>query len=144
MMELCKAKGYELITEPEKRPKSKQNLQKLEYVTEKLMQENQALSQENQKFRNENQKLKAENTSLTEGIQQLYKQTLVLQDDVGKLKNDKDFISMKFRGFVAQMDYFLKNMHDMTDAEIQRRSNAFMRDYDDIRAEIDEIGIEMD
>lgn len=28
--------------------------------------------------------------------------------------------------------------------EIQRRSNAFMRDYDDIRAEIDEIGIEMD
>lgn len=76
--------------------------------------------------------------------QQLYKQTLVLQDDVGKLKNDKDFISMKFRGFVAQMDYFLKNMHDMTDAEIQRRSNAFMRDYDDIRAEIDEIGIEMD
>lgn len=64
--------------------------------------------------------------------------------DVGKLKNDKDFISMKFRGFVAQMDYFLKNMHDMTDAEIQRRSNAFMRDYDDIRAEIDEIGIEMD
>lgn len=32
----------------------------------------------------------------------------------------------------------------MTDAEIQRRSNAFMRDYDDIRAEIDEIGIEMD
>ena len=56
----------------------------------------------------------------------------------------EDFISMKFRGFVAQMDYFLKNMHDMTDAEIQRRSNAFMRDYDDIRAEIDEIGIEMD
>ena len=51
---------------------------------------------------------------------------------------------MKFRGFVAQMDYFLKNMHDMTDAEIQRRSNAFMRDYDDIREEIDEIGIEMD
>lgn len=39
---------------------------------------------------------------------------------------------------------FLKNMHDMTDAEIQRRSNAFMRDSDDIRAEIDEIGIEMD
>lgn len=37
-----------------------------------------------------------------------------------------------------------ENMHDMTDAEIQRRSNAFMRDYDDIRAEIDEIGIEMD
>lgn len=144
MMELCKAKGYELITEPEKRPKSKQNLQKLEYVTEKLMQENQALSQENQKCRNEIEQLKSEKTALTEGIQQLYKQTLVLQDDVGKLKNEKDFISMKFRGFVAQMDYFLKNMHDMTDAEIQRRSNAFMRDYDDIRDEIDEIGIEMD
>ena len=55
--------------------------------------------------------------------------------DIGRLEEN---------WFVAQMDYFLKNMHDMTDAEIQRRSNAFMRDYDDIREEIDEIGIEMD
>lgn len=48
------------------------------------------------------------------------------------------------RKTLCEKEKEMKNMHDMTDAEIQRRSNAFMRDYDDIRAEIDEIGIEMD
>lgn len=69
------------------------------------------------------------------------RKTLTLQDDVSKLESNKDFIEMKFRGFVAQMDYMMKNMHEMSDAEIQRRSNTFIQQYSDIR---DEIGIEMD
>lgn len=59
--------------------------------------------------------------------------------------NDRTFdlenIEMKFRGFVAQMDYMMKNMHEMSDAEIQRRSNTFIQQYNDIR---DEIDLEMD
>ena len=148
MMELCKEKGYELIDKPEKRPANEQNLTRLEYAVrnlekelEALSQENQALSQENQKCRNEIEQLKSEKTALAEKIPQLYKQTLTLQDDVSKLESNKDFIEMKFRGFVAQMDYLMKNMHEMSDAEIQRRSNTFIQQYNDIR---DEIDLEMD
>ena len=61
--------------------------------------------------------------------------------DVSKLESNKDFIEMKFRGFVAKMDYMMKNMHEMSDAEIQRRSNTFIQQYNDIR---DEIDLEMD
>lgn len=61
--------------------------------------------------------------------------------DGSKLESNKDLIEMKFRGFVAQMDYMMKNMHEMSDAEIQRRSNTFIQQYNDIR---DEIDLEMD
>lgn len=148
MIELCKEKGYELIEEPEKRPANEQNLTRLEYAVRNLekeleakSKENQALSQENQKCRNEIEQLKSEKTALAEKIQQLYKQTLTLQDDVSKLESNKDFIEMKFRGFVAEMDYMMKNMHEMSDIEIQRRSETFIQQYNDIR---DEIDLEMD
>lgn len=151
MKEFCKEKGYELIEDPEKRPANEQNLTRLEYAVRNLEKEleakNNELAEKDAKIAEKNDEidqLKAEKTALAEEIQQLYKQTLILQDDVGKLKNDKDYIEMKFRGFVAQMDYMMKNMHEMSDTEIQRRSKTFIQQYDDIREEIDEIGIEMD
>lgn len=45
------------------------------------------------------------------------------------------------KGERKKMDYMMKNMHEMSDAEIQRRSNTFIQQYNDIR---DEIDLEMD
>lgn len=152
MKEFCEEKGYELIDKPEKRPANEQNLTRLEYAVRNLEKELEAKSNELAEKdaeivkkdaqiaekNDEIEHLTAEKTALAETNQQLYKQTVMLQEKIGKLESNKDFIEMKFKGFVAQMDYFMKNMHEMTEAEIQRRSKALMQQYNDIIEEIDQ------
>lgn len=55
--------------------------------------------------------------------------------DIGRL--DENYYWECASGKTSKM----KNMHEMSDAEIQRRSNTFIQQYNDIR---DEIDLEMD